>query len=116
MLGQDPGAFFNLGGELSDAANAVSTTASLNQAAAALREQLGGVVTFTVDTANNELDMVFTASNPFEQPAAWSIDQPVGDTDLSLNGGVQVTGTAAATVDFWRCRSTRRYRTATVFN
>ena len=99
VLGQDLGEFFNFGAEFSNAANAVATTASLNQVAAALQQQLGTAVTFSVDTADNELDMLVTASNPFEQPAAWSIDQPVGDVSLVLNGGMQVTGTAAATLD-----------------
>ncbi|HEY4171452.1 MAG TPA: hypothetical protein VGM42_00375 [Rhodopila sp.] len=59
----------------------------------------GIAVTFSVNTADNELDMLVTASNKFDTTVPYAIDTPVDGRDLVLSGNLNATGTATATLN-----------------
>ena len=100
VLGQNLSQLFNFGTQFSAAATAISSATTLSQVASALQTALGGgTVTFTVDTANNELDMLITASTGFNTTLPFGINTSVDDVSLVLNGSIQASGTATATLD-----------------
>jgi len=77
----------------------VGAATSLDQAVSALQSTLGASVTLTVNTADNELDMLITVSNPFDTTIPYAIDTPVDGISLQLSGDLTATGTATATID-----------------
>jgi hypothetical protein len=100
VLGQNLGQLFDFGTGLSNAATAMASATSLDQAVTALQTNLGATVTMTVNTANNELDMLISFSNAFDTTVPFTINTPVdGATNLLVNGNLNATGTATATID-----------------
>ncbi|HEX4366549.1 MAG TPA: LEPR-XLL domain-containing protein, partial [Rhodopila sp.] len=98
VLGPALGQLFDFGSDFADAAVAVGTATSLDQVAAALRNT-GISVTFSVNEADNELDMLVTASNAFDTTLPYAVDAPVDGRDLVLNGTLNATGTATAAIN-----------------
>ena len=99
VLGSGLGQLFDFGTQFADAAAATASATSLSQVASALQTNLGGTVTFTVNTADNELDMLITVSNAFDTTIPYSIDTPVDGNTLMLSGNLTAAGTATATLD-----------------
>jgi hypothetical protein len=94
-LGQSLGTLFTFGTDFSNAAAA--NVATLQQ----LANLPGLTVSFTVNTANNELDMLVKATNTFTNTAiAYTIDTPVDGANLVLGGNTLLaSGTATATLN-----------------
>ena len=67
--------------------------------ATALQTNPGSTVTFTVNPAGNELDMLISVSNPFDTTIPYAIDTPVDGSSLLLRGNLTATGTATATIN-----------------
>ena len=93
------GQLFNFGSAFSDAATAAASATSLSQVASALQTALGSPVTFSVNTANNELDMLVQSSATFtDATLPYTIDTQVAGASFTLNGNLSATGTATATL------------------
>ena len=94
VLGQDLGQLFNFGSDFTAAGSATS----LDGVAAALNNA-GITVTFAVNTTDNELDMLVTASNTFDTTVPYAIDtQLAPGVNFALDGSLQATGTASASL------------------
>lgn len=99
VLGSGLGSLLSFGSTFANAAAAVANATSLNQVQTAPQALPGVTVSFTVNTAGNELDMLVTASNSFATTLPFAIDTPlVGSDALSLSGSLTATGTAKATL------------------
>ena len=99
VLGSSLGQLFDFGAQFNNAAAAVAGATSLSQVASALQANLGGTVSFTVNTADNELDMLVTVSNAFDTTVPYAINTQVDGNTLMVSGNLSATGTATATLN-----------------